>query len=83
MALLATHRAKTIAVPASNQFSAVRRQAGDGAREMTLPGPPCAFWFAIRIDVQNKTCDFAPIGPFSVSVKQTQIRYEMLFIVAG
>ena len=28
-------------------------------------------------------CNFAPIGPFSVSVKQTQIRYEMFFIVAG
>ena len=50
---------------------------------MTFPGAPGAFWFAIRIDVQNNLCNFAPIRPFSVSVKQTQIRYEMLFIVAG
>ena len=28
-------------------------------------------------------CDFAPIRPFSVGVQQTQIRYEMFFIVAG
>jgi hypothetical protein len=92
-ALLVTHRAKTIAVPASNQLS-VRCAAKQkmaitaighpfGASEMSLPRPLCAFWLAIRIDVQNNFCNFAPIGTFGVSVKQTQIRYDMLFIVAG
>ena len=93
VASLATPGAKTIAVHASNQLS-VRCAAKQkmaitafghpfGAGEMTFPGPPCAFGFAIRIDVQNDLCDFAPICPFSVGVKQTQIRHKMLLIVAG
>jgi hypothetical protein len=53
------------------------------ARQVTLPGAPRAFELAIRIDVQNDVCNFAPIGAFGVRVKETQIRYKMLFIVAG
>jgi len=53
------------------------------ARQVTLPSTPGAFGLAIRIDVQNHVCDFPPIGPFGISIKQTQIRHKMLFIVAG
>src|SRR5215217_705443 len=81
VASLATPGAKTIAVHASNQLSvwcAAKQKMTItalghpfGAGEMTFPGTPCAFGLVIRIDVQNNICDFAPIGPFSVSVKQT------------
>src|SRR4051794_5705557 len=93
VASLATLRAKTIAVPASNQLSvwcAAKQKMTIAvlghpfrACKMTLPGPPGAFGLAIRIDVQNDVCNFAPICPFGIGVKETQIRYKMLFIVAG
>ena len=93
VASLATPGAKTIAVHASNQLSvwcaAKQKMAITAlghpfrARQVTLPGTPGAFWFAIRIDVQNNICNFAPIGPFGIGVKETQIRHKMLFIVAG
>ena len=93
VASLATPGAKTIAVHASNQLSvwcaAEQKMAIPalghpfGAREETLPGPPGAFRLAIRIDVQNHLCDFAPICPFGIGVKETQICNKMLFIVAG
>jgi hypothetical protein len=93
VASLATPGAKTIAVHASNQLSvwcaATEKMAITalghpfGAGEMTLPGPPGAFGLAIRIDVQNHLCDFAPICPFGIGVKETQIRHKMLFIVAS
>lgn len=91
VASLATPNAKTIAVRASNQLS-VWCAAKDkmtittlghpfGAGEMTLPGTLGALGLAIRIDVQNHFCDFAPICPFGIGVKETQIRHQMLFIV--
>ena len=54
-----------------------------GAGEMTLPGTSGAFGLAIRIDVQNDVCDFAPICPFGIGVKETQIRHKMLFIITS
>jgi hypothetical protein len=93
VASLATPGAKTIAVHASNQLSvwcAAQQKMTItalghpfGAGEMTLPGTPGAFGLSIRIDVQNDLCDFAPICPFGIGVKETQIRHKMLFIVAG
>ena len=93
VASLATPGAKTIAIHASNQLSvwcAAKEKMTItalghpfGAREVTLPGTPGAFGLAIRIDVQNHLCDFAPICPFGIGVKETQIRHKMLFIVAG
>ena len=93
VASLATPGAKTIAVHASNQLSvwcaAEQKMAITalghpfGAGEMTFPGTPGAFGLAIRIDVQNNLCDFAPICPFGIGVKEPQIRHKMLFIVAG
>jgi hypothetical protein len=93
VASLATPGAKTIAVHASNQLSvwcAAKQKMTItalghpfGAGEMTFPGTPCAFGLVIRIDVQNHLCDFAPICPFGIGVKETQIRHKMLFIVAS
>src|SRR5438067_1667852 len=54
-----------------------------GAREMTLPSPPCAFGLALGIDVQHDPCDLAPIRPFSVRVEKTQIGHKMLLVVTG
>ena len=92
VASLATPSAKTIAVHASNQLSVWCA----APQEMTItalghpfraspnvPGVPGTFGLAIRIDVQNDVCNFAPIGAFGVRVKETQIRNKMLFIVAG
>src|SRR5688500_2149900 len=88
---LATPGAKTIAVHASNQLSvccaAQQKMTITAlghpfrARQVTFPGTPGAFGLAIRIDVQNDLCDFAPIGPFGIGGKETQIRHKMLFIV--
>src|SRR6266540_3744323 len=81
VASLATPRAKTIAVHASNQLSvwcaAKQKMAITAlghpfrACKVTLPGTPGAFGLAIRIDVQNNICNFAPIGAFSVRIKET------------
>ena len=93
VASLATPRAKTIAVHASNQLSvwcAAKQKMTIaalghpfGTSEMALPGTPGAFGLALRIDVQNDVGNFAPIGSFGIGVKETQIRYKMLLIVAG
>jgi hypothetical protein len=53
------------------------------AREVTLPGPSRPLRLAIGIDVQNQLCDLTPIGAFDIGIKQTQVRYKMLFIVSG
>jgi hypothetical protein len=53
------------------------------AREVTLPGSSRALRLAIRIDVQNQVCDLTPIGAFGIGIKETQVRYKMLFIVSG
>src|ERR1700730_1779536 len=93
VASLATPRAKTIAVHASNQLS-VQCAAQQkmtitvlghpfGARQVALPGTLGAFGLALRIDVQNDVCNFSPICAFGISVKETQICNKMLFIVAG
>ena len=89
VASLATPGAKRIAVRASNQLSvwcaATEKMTITAlghpfrARQVTLPGTPGAFGLAIRIDVQNYLCDFAPICPFGIGVKETQIRHKMLF----
>ena len=93
VASLVTPGAKTIAVHASNQLSvwcaAKQKMAITafphpfGAGEMTFPDTPCAFGLAIRIDVQNDLCDFAPICPVGIGVQEPQIRHKMLFIVAS
>lgn len=90
---IATPRAKTIAVSASNQVSALRATAEEmtiaafrhpfGAGKVTFPGSLRAFWLAIRINVQNEIGDLAPIGSLSVGVKETQVRHKMLLIVTG
>src|SRR5258708_6479591 len=90
---LATPRAKTIAVHASNQLSvwcAAKQKMTIaalghpfGARQVALPGTLGAFGLALRIDVQNDVGNLAPIGSFGIGVKETQIRYKMLLIVAG
>src|SRR4051794_5526266 len=93
VASLATPRAKTIAEHAGNKLSvwcaAEQKMTIPvlghpfGTSQVTLPGPPGAFGLALRIDVQNNLCDFAPIGSFGISVKETHICNKMLFIVAG
>src|SRR5215204_5982813 len=93
VASLATPRAKTIALHASNQLSvwcaAEQKMAIPalghpfGTSQVALPGTLGAFGLALRIDVQNDVCNFSPICPFGIGVKETQIRNKMLFIVAG
>ena len=82
VASLATPRAKTIAVHASNQLSvwcaAEQKMTIPvlghpfGTSQVTLPGPLGAFGLALRIDVQKHLCDFAPICPSASASKRSK-----------
>jgi hypothetical protein len=54
-----------------------------GASEVTLPRPLRTLRLTLGIDVQNNVCNLAPIGPFGIRVKETQVRYQVLFVVTG
>jgi hypothetical protein len=54
-----------------------------GPGQVTIERTPRAFWFTIRVDVQNDPRNFPPVGAFSVSIKQSQIRHQMAMVIPG
>ena len=54
-----------------------------GPGQVTIERTPRAFWFTIRVYVQNDPRNLPPIGAFSVSIKQSQIRHQMAMVIPG
>ena len=54
-----------------------------GSGQVTIERTPRAFWFMIRVNVQNDPRNFPPVGVFSVSIKQSQIRHHMAMVIPG
>lgn len=54
-----------------------------GPGQVTIERTPRAFWFTLRVDVQNDPRNFLPVGAFSVSIKQSQIRHQMAIVIPG
>ena len=53
-----------------------------GSRQVRVPGPARSIGLAHRIDMEDDPSNFSPVSPFRVRIEQTQIRHEMLFVVA-
>lgn len=49
---------------------------------MALERMSCAIWLPMRVDVQYKPCDLAPVSSIGIRVEQAQISYQMLLVVA-
>src|SRR5215472_17550380 len=54
-----------------------------GTRQVRGPGPVRALVLLRRIDVENDPRDLLPVCAFGLGVEQTQIRHEVLLVVAG
>ena len=52
-----------------------------GSLQMAFPYPPRAIGLLRRIDLQNDSRDFRPIGAFGFSVQKPQVADEMFFVV--
>jgi hypothetical protein len=48
---------------------------------MTVECMPRPIWLAIRINMQNDPRNLAPVGAFSVGIKQPQVSHQMFLIV--
>lgn len=53
------------------------------ARQMRGPGPVCALRLLRGIDVENDPRELLPVCAFGLGVEQTQIRHEVLLVIAG
>jgi len=53
------------------------------ARQMRGPGPVRALGLLRRIDVENDPRDLVPVCSFGLGIEQTQIRHEVLLVIAG
>jgi hypothetical protein len=70
-------------VVATQNMSITMRCHPFGPGQVTIERTPRAFWFTIRVDVQNDPRNFPPVGAFSVSIKQSQIRPQMAIVIPG
>jgi hypothetical protein len=52
-----------------------------GPRQMAIKRMPCAFRFAIWIDVQDDPSDLTPVSTFGVSIEQPQVGHQMLLVI--
>ncbi len=52
-----------------------------GPVQMAFPHLPGAFWLVRRIDLQNDSRDFGPIGAFGLSVEKPQVADEVLLVI--
>ena len=53
-----------------------------GSGQVRVPGPARSIGLACRIDMEDDQGNLAPVSAFRVRIKQTQIRHEVLFVVA-
>ena len=49
---------------------------------MTLERMSRAIWVPMRIDMQHKLRDLAPVSSIGIRIEQAQISYQMLLVVA-
>ncbi|PIT00842.1 hypothetical protein TSA1_08745 [Bradyrhizobium nitroreducens] len=52
-----------------------------GAQEMTLVCIARTVRLAIRIDMQDYSCDFPPVGSLVISLQEPQVRHNVLLII--
>ena len=53
-----------------------------GSAQVRVPDPARSIGLACRIDMEDDQSNLSPVSPFRVRIEQTQIRHEMLFVVA-
>jgi hypothetical protein len=54
-----------------------------GTAKMALPGAPRTPRLPRRIDMQNNSGNFLPVGTLSLGVEQAQVRYRVPLVVSG
>jgi hypothetical protein len=51
------------------------------ALQMTQVCIPRTFRFAVRIDMQDYSCDFPPAGPLALGLQKARVRHDVLFVI--